>query len=162
MSQSPKYAKAREGAASAIRIAEGFRLTVYPDSEGYPTVGWGHKVTPDNNLQLGNRITRDRAEKLFGLDITLATCAVSLWYCERLKSMKASRIAVLIEMAFCLGSPRFSRFAKMSRAIDEERWKAAGAEIKDSRWYREQGVKGPGIRKRILRLEAQMASGRWQ
>lgn len=44
-------------------------LTVYADSKGNPTVGYGHKVLPGDNLKLGDQITQIRADQFFANDL---------------------------------------------------------------------------------------------
>lgn len=52
-----------------IKQEEGYRLTVYKDSEGYLTVGYGHKVVAADNLKLGDTITSSRADTFFDADL---------------------------------------------------------------------------------------------
>lgn len=162
MSQPSKLRKACDGALNAIRDAEGFELRVYPCPAGFPTVGWGHRVLSADDLQFGDPITLETAETMLQQDVGAATRSATRWYAERLAVMNAPRIAVLIEMAFALGAAGLYAFEKMAAAIKIKDWPAAGAEIKDSLWWRKDGAKWPGVKTRILRLERQMASGQWQ
>ena len=47
---------------------EGQRLEVYLDSRGIPTVGVGHKVLPEDNLWVGDRITQAQSDALLRRD----------------------------------------------------------------------------------------------
>jgi lysozyme len=67
------------------RSKEGCKLTIYPDLNGFATIGWGHKLTHDDIAtgRFTNGITQEQADTLFagdsepvtgqvnGLDLTL-------------------------------------------------------------------------------------------
>jgi len=50
-----------------IEDQEGFRATVYEDMAGYPTIGYGHKVSRGESFPDG--ITREGAEALLQKDV---------------------------------------------------------------------------------------------
>lgn len=60
----------------ALIEEEGVRYTVYRDVAGYPTVGVGHLVTPNDNLRVGDRI--DDEQVLAFLERDLATAAAGV------------------------------------------------------------------------------------
>lgn len=51
---------------------EGFRTDVYRDSLGFPTVGIGHLVRPEDNLKVGDVISKERIDMLFKQDVSEA------------------------------------------------------------------------------------------
>jgi GH24 family phage-related lysozyme (muramidase) len=51
---------------------EGVRYDVYRDVAGYPTVGVGHLVLPEDNLRVGDTISHDRAMQLLEQDLKKA------------------------------------------------------------------------------------------
>ncbi|NML29808.1 lysozyme [Paraburkholderia antibiotica] len=57
------------GTSRGNPIVDGFVLKVYDDGLGFPTVGMGHKVTPANNLRLGDTISLERAEAFLRADL---------------------------------------------------------------------------------------------
>ena len=61
----------------ALAQEEGIRLTVYRDVAGYPTVGIGHLVLPEDGLQVGDRITKQQAMDFLKADLEKAEQAVS-------------------------------------------------------------------------------------
>ncbi len=61
----------------AMAQEEGMRLTVYRDVAGYPTVGIGHLVRPQDGLRVGDRITRAQALEFLRADIRTAEEAVT-------------------------------------------------------------------------------------
>ena len=60
----------------ALAQEEGMRLTVYRDVAGYPTVGIGHLVRPEDGLKVGDRITREQAMAFLAQDLKTAEQAV--------------------------------------------------------------------------------------
>ncbi|MBX7496464.1 lysozyme [Qipengyuania sp. 6B39] len=63
---------ASERLKRALTEEEGIRYTVYRDVAGYPTVGVGHLVRPEDGLSLGDRIDRDRALDFLSQDLANA------------------------------------------------------------------------------------------
>ena len=61
----------------ALAQEEGIRLTVYRDVAGYPTVGIGHLVLPEDGLKVGDRITREQAMDFLKADLEKAERAVA-------------------------------------------------------------------------------------
>ena len=57
---------------SLVKYFEGSKLTVYPDSNGFPTVGTGHLVKSEDNLQIGDTITQDQADAFLSADLVNA------------------------------------------------------------------------------------------
>lgn len=56
---------------------EGARQTVYRDVAGYPTVGVGHLVRPEDGLKVGDRISEDQVIDFLQQDIAIAERAVA-------------------------------------------------------------------------------------
>ncbi|MFB0611063.1 lysozyme [Aurantiacibacter poecillastricola] len=64
--------KVSETMKEALAEEEGVRLVVYRDVAGYPTVGVGHLVTPEDGLSVGDRITYDDAIEFLEQDLRKA------------------------------------------------------------------------------------------
>ena len=58
-----------------IRKYESLALKAYICPAGFPTIGWGHKITKGDRL--GNEISLDQAEALLMADIAIAEAAVN-------------------------------------------------------------------------------------
>ena len=67
---------ASEDFKEALVQEEGVRDVVYRDVAGFPTVGCGHLVTPDDGLPLGDRIGYDRILDFLDQDLAEAEAAV--------------------------------------------------------------------------------------
>lgn len=122
-----------------IRKEEGCRLTVYRDTEGFLTVGWGHKVLPEDDLEEGDSITPLFAEKLLNIDKAKAMLAVKhefgspSWF----DAIGEGRQAVLYAMAFQLGITGLAKFKKMLGFLERDLWDDAVGEMLDSKWAKQ-------------------------
>ncbi|MDP4575599.1 lysozyme [Qipengyuania sp. G39] len=64
--------KTSEDFKQALIQEEGVRYTVYRDVAGYPTVGVGHLVEPEDNLRVGDTISENRAMAFLTADLAEA------------------------------------------------------------------------------------------
>jgi len=118
--------------AEMIKRHEGYSNKVYFDTEGIPTVGWGHALIPGSEYPLSMSI------KHFEIDFGSA-----LKDYRRLGlKLDSIREAVLVNMVFNLGLPRLMGFKKMIAALRVEDWGEAANQMVDSKWYRQVGVRG--------------------
>jgi lysozyme len=118
---------------------EGVKYEIYLDHLGYPTVGIGHLIKPDDpeyGKPIGTKVTDKRVTELF---ISDAECAVK--DCKKLfvnfDTIPEDIQHVLVNMMFNLGYTRFSKFKNFKAAIDVRNWKKASIEGRDSLWYRQ-------------------------
>lgn len=126
-----------------IKKHEGLRLTPYRCSSQRISIGWGR------NLQ-DNGITLEEAETMLQHDVgTAIKEAESLPF---FASLNEPRQAVIVDMIFNLGFPRFGMFKKMIAAIEKEHWHVAADEMLNSRWARQVG-------KRAQTLSEMMRTG---
>jgi GH24 family phage-related lysozyme (muramidase) len=72
-----RFLKASPELLEAMIEEEGSRDRVYRDVAGYPTVGVGHLVTPQDGLRVGDRISDDKVLDFLEQDITIAERAVA-------------------------------------------------------------------------------------
>ena len=54
-----------------IKQHEGFRDTIYSDSLGFATIGYGHLVLPSDNFVEGTTYPKEMLEKVFDLPIVI-------------------------------------------------------------------------------------------
>lgn len=71
-----RFLKASETLLEAMIEEEGARQTVYRDVAGYPTVGIGHLVRPEDGLRVGDRISMNKVLEFLEQDIAIAERAV--------------------------------------------------------------------------------------
>ena len=124
----------------AVRI--GGRHTVYKDSLGLETIGYGRL--------LSRGLSDDEAEYLLEKDITECVRAAREypWFA----GLDDVRQEVIVNMIFNLGAARFSRFVKTHQAISRGDFEWAAREMLDSLWATQ-------VRRRANELAEQMRRG---
>lgn len=130
------------------KLKEDFRATVYQDSLGYWTIGYGTLV----DARKGGGITKAEAEYLLANRLRLAEQD-----CEKLPAyldLSPPRQAVLIEMRFILGAGGIRGFKRMFAALKIQDYEHAAAEILNSTFASQ--VKG-----RAVELFEQLKTGQW-
>ncbi len=127
-----------------LREHEGFSSTVYEDTRGYATIGFGRNVKTKG-------ISRVEANYLLENDVE--------YFLDRLTSrlkcfneLDEVRKIVLVSMCFNLGYYGLCSFEKMLHAIALEMYDVASFEMLNSKWAKQ--VKG-----RAKELAQMMATG---
>lgn len=103
----------------------------YKDSEGFLTVGYGHKVLQSENFN--NGITEIEALNLLDNDIAIAESQLS----KLNLSISKDWHEFMIIMIFQLGLSGTMKFKKMIQALCDANYKEAVKQAKDSLWYRQ-------------------------
>ena len=118
-----------------IRQHEGFRDTVYSDSLGFATIGYGHLVLPTDNFVEGVAYDKETLEEVFDNDFKIAVDSAR----DLLRDIEHNYIifGVLVEMCFQLGKPKVSKFNKMFIALKEKNLDKASDEMINSRWHKQ-------------------------
>jgi len=119
---------------------EGIRLHPYLCPAGYLTIGVGRNLDSTG-------ITREEALYLRDNDIRRVEGELDeglLWWRE----LSAVRQAVLVDMCFNLGFHGLLGFVKMLMALRRGDWSQAAAEIRNSDYYSQVGIRA----KRLIRM----------
>jgi GH24 family phage-related lysozyme (muramidase) len=118
-----------------IKQHEGFRDTMYSDSLGFSTIGYGHLVLPSDNFVEGVTYDKETLEEVFDNDFKIATDSAR----ELLRGIDYNHIifGVIVEMCFQLGKPKVSKFKKMWEELREKNLEKASAEMINSNWYKQ-------------------------
>tara|TARA_S200002703_G_C3708438_1_gene217601 strand:+ start:84 stop:500 length:417 start_codon:yes stop_codon:yes gene_type:complete len=127
---------------SLIARHEGKVLTMYTDTVGVPTIGYGHN--------LNEPISEAAALQILSDDVSIAVNELDDrmdWW----RDLPHPAQLVLASMVFNLGWPRFSRFKKMIAALEDRDYDQAAAEMEDSLWF--QQIKSRGDELKQLMLE---------
>ena len=131
-----------------IQEHEGFRDVAYNDTLGIATIGWGHMILPEDNIQIGNKYSVEFLKEVFEKDFNIAVKGakkvieeyIPNLYTQDLTQSQIELIeGVLIEMVFQMGRPRVSKFKKTLKAINEGDFTTAADEMLDSRWADQTG-----------------------
>ncbi|RMF53937.1 MAG: hypothetical protein D6746_15005 [Bacteroidetes bacterium] len=113
-----------------VKSHEGFRPSMYLDSEGVPTIGYG------TNLRT-LVITEKEAEDLMLKELR------KLWSLLNVdpvfSRLSEPRKIVLMDMAYNLGYVGLRQFKNMWAALKEGNYEKAAEEMLDSKWARQVG-----------------------
>ena len=115
---------------SWLHEEEGYRRFMYLDTEGIPTIGYGR-----NLKDVG--INPIEAEFLLRNDMQSALIAAASfpWFDD----LSDLRKAVIVDMIFNMGLPRFKTFKKLIRAVEKKDYPGAAIEMLDSKWAKQVG-----------------------
>ena len=124
-----------EDVKQRIKEHEGFRDTVYSDSLGFATIGYGHLVLPTDNFVVGIAYAKEQLEEVFDKDFQIALTSAN----ELLEGLDVNHIVrgVIIEMCFQLGKPRVMKFKKMWAALRNNDFEEAANQMIDSAWHKQ-------------------------
>lgn len=129
---------------------EGRRNSAYLDTLGIPTIGVGH-TGPE--VHLGLVWSDDLIDRTLDADIAAKAAQVEAslpW----LKSLNEPRQAVLLQMAFQMGTKGLLGFPKTLAAVHDGRWQDAFDGMIASKWAQQ-------TPNRARRLAQQMLTGEW-
>ena len=124
-----------EDVKQRIKEHEGFRDTVYSDSLGFATIGYGHLVLPTDNFVEGVTYPKEQLEVLFDKDFQIALTSAN----ELVDGLDLNHIAkgVIVEMCFQLGKPRVMKFKKMWAALRNNDFEEAANQMIGSAWHKQ-------------------------
>jgi GH24 family phage-related lysozyme (muramidase) len=111
---------------------EGFRNTVYSDSLGKATIGYGHLLTEDDDFEEGIQYDKSLLEVLFDKDFNRAAYNAE----QLLEGIDICDTAreIIVEMVFQLGIGGVSKFKKMFEALRKKDYNEAAEQMLDSQW----------------------------
>tara|TARA_B100000282_G_C31588597_1_gene424567 strand:- start:358 stop:789 length:432 start_codon:yes stop_codon:yes gene_type:complete len=116
-----------------IKEHEGFRDTVYLDSLGKRTVGYGHLCVEDH-WEDGKKYDKEYLDEIFDKDFQNAADQCEDLCNDYELDLPETITDVLIEMIFQLGIGNVMKFKKMIAALQEKDFETASLEMLDSRW----------------------------
>ena len=120
---------------SRIKEHEGFRDTVYSDSLGFATIGYGHLVLPEEQWEEGKEYSKEQLEHVFKTDFNNAVGQATGLMDGMNLDDKARE--VIIEMVFQLGVGGVGKFKKMWEALRNKDYGEASFQMLDSRWAKQ-------------------------
>jgi lysozyme len=115
-----------------IKKHEGFRNTVYSDSLGKSTIGYGHLLTEDDDFEEGIQYDKSLLENLFDKDFNRSAYNAE----QLLEGINICDIAreIIVEMVFQLGIGGVSKFKKMFEALRKKDYNEAAEQMLNSQW----------------------------
>lgn len=125
-----------------IKRFEGFSPTIYICPAGYPTVGYGHLVRPEERERFRDGVTEVWAGELLKQDVRTAEAAVL-----RLISilLKDGQFDALVSFTFNLGAGALQRSA-LRRVVNRSAHEEVAGQL--SRWVMAGGRRQPGLVRR--------------
>lgn len=132
-----------------LKKDEGFSRSVYQDSLGYWTIGYGRLV----DKRMGGGITEEEAEYLLNNDILSRLASLSNampWF----NNLNDARKGALVNMSFQLGVEGLLGFKKTLGLLKVGKYADAAEEMLRSRW----ALQTPS---RAYRMAEQIETGRW-
>src|ERR1700757_5545416 len=132
---------------------EGYRLHVYKDTLGIPTIGVGFNLQRqdartlcqqcganyDRLLSGEDSLTPAQCEFLFSQSVIGAIEWLTVRVFPKWKEFSIRRQAALTDMVFNLGQSRFSQFHQMISAINLGDWDEASTQAMHSEWATQVG-----------------------
>jgi lysozyme len=115
-----------------IKKHEGFRNTVYLDSLGKATIGYGHLLTEDDDFEEGIQYDKSLLEVLFDKDFNRSAYNAE----QLLEGIDICDTAreIIVEMVFQLGIGGVFKFKKMFEALRKKDYNEAAEQMLDSQW----------------------------
>lgn len=119
---------------------EGWRSEIYKDTEGYDTIGFGHKLTDDDKAtgRYKNGITKEQGQELYLKDHKTLVDRMYKDYPWVKDAPESVRTAVE-DMSFNMGPAWLKKFPNTRKALEEGNYEKAGAGVKNSKYYRQVG-----------------------
>jgi len=118
-----------------IKEHEGYVSTVYKDSLGFATIGYGHLIVDGDPYEEGQEYSKVILDQQFDEDFDIALSGAEKILGTGDMNFKAK--CVIIEMVFQLGMTGVSKFKNTLKAVKEEDWDTAADEMLDSVWAKQ-------------------------
>lgn len=137
-----------------LKIDEGCKYEIYLDSKGFPTCGIGHliiKKDPEYKMPLGTKITSQRVDELFAIDVQSCIKGCKQCFADFDKFPEELQ-QILANMMFNLGYTRFLAFRKLIVAINHRDYKTAAAEMLNSAWFSQVKSRAKRLYNRMIAL----------
>lgn len=125
-----------------LRQDEGTILKPYKDSRGFLTIGTGRNLT-------SRGITATEADYLLANDVDLAISEldrITPWW----HGLDEPRQRVLINLCFNMGASTLATFTTFLGFLQEHDYASAAADLQDTEWFTEVGLRGPRMVERLL------------
>lgn len=137
----------RREAISLIQQHEGLRLTVYADTAGIPTIGYGFNLKKagardritavsanyDSIFTGHSALTEAQAKALFEVDFNDATTEAKALV-SNFDKLPDRVQGVIVDMVFNLGGAGFAKFKRTIAAFERFDYCTAAAQMADSAW----------------------------
>jgi len=121
-----------------IKKHEGYRDTIYADSLGYSTIGYGHLVIEDGFIP-GVQYSKKELEQVFEKDFETAVQSAKKLVGDY--DLNDDAFGVVVEMCFQLGLPRVLKFKFFLAALKIQDYEKAAEEMLLSKWHEQTSIR---------------------
>ena len=118
-----------------IKACEGYVNKIYKCTEGFDTIFYGHKITPEDDYEHGIEYTKAEGEAVFEKDFQRTLDAAERLIADRPINNTAKE--VIINMVYQIGEGGVSKFKNMFKALDNEDYGEAAFQMLDSLWAKQ-------------------------
>ena len=116
-----------------IKKNEGYKNFAYFDQLGFPTIGYGHLIKPNEKIFFKQKFSKKFLLNLFNLDFYEAVAQYEKRYHKY--NFSNNTREVLIEMIFQIGINGQTKFLKMNEHLKNNHIFMASLEMINSLWY---------------------------
>ena len=139
----PTYYKvhaAESGVEDATKKFEGFRSNVYKDTEGYDTIGYGHKLTEEEikSGKYSKGLTRTQADKLYENDRNRINAKLYTDY-PWVSELPGKAKEAVEDMAFNMGPNWLKKFPTAKKYLQSGEYDKVADVIDDSLYHKQVG-----------------------
>lgn len=116
---------------------EGLRRSPYKDTEGIWTIGIGHNMEANPIPEEWTfPLTDEQIDMIFKADVYVASATARRMF-ESFDDWTENRQAAVVNLIFNMGETTFKKFITTIAALRHGLWVAAGAGLRNSKWYRQ-------------------------
>ena len=140
-----------------VSLNEGKEESVYKDTEGNNSIAIGfnleepsnreylfkkHGLTYDDVVNKGVKLSENQIRDLYNYSMSNAYQDAKL-FDPKLDSRPHNVRVAILDLAFNLGRNKLNTFKKMRKALENDDYNTAAAEMKDSKWFDQVKTRGP-------------------
>jgi len=130
-----------------IKACEGYVNKIYKCSEGFDTIFYGHKITPEDDYEHGIEYTKAEGETVFEKDFQRTLDAAERLIADRPINNTAKE--VIINMVYQIGEGGVSKFKNMWKALDNEDYGEAAFQMLSSLWAKQTSNRANKLSKKM-------------
>ncbi len=142
---------------NVVSLNEGKEESVYKDTEGNNSIAIGfnleepsnreylfkkHGLTYDDVVNKGVKLSENQIRDLYNYSMSNAYQDAKL-FDPKLDSRPHNVRVAILDLAFNLGRNKLNTFKKMRKALEDDDYNTAAAEMKDSKWFDQVKTRGP-------------------
>lgn len=134
----------------------GHPFSLYKDSRGLWTIGWGFCIDPSVGCHLPTEVAE------FWLDLLIKNALGDAQTFKWFPTLNNVRQNVIICLIYNMGLARFNKFEQMKNALAEGDFDRAADELQNSLWFRELDPHPEDGTERGVRMVRYLRTGTWE